>query len=231
MESQAILGDREYAISRTNIDFNPDQPKYFPKNNFLALVNTAKLANYKIRYNPSNRVLSVLRKKKELIKVNLSNESKRLDLVEFLYTELNINRVNKLDIVRATEGTNQHTFSDLPDKVLSFINLSTLKSFSERIGLTIDPLRFRANINFSSNVPWLEFGYLNGKIKINKVVLEVIKKTQRCGATTVNPLTAIRDINIPKHLKNNYGHTDFGIYARVLKGGEIIVGDRIEFLQ
>mgnify|MGYP003991721673 FL=1 len=69
------------------------------------------------------------------------------------------------------------------------------------------------------------------KFKINKVVLEVIKKTQRCGATAVNPLTAIRDINIPKHLKSNYGHTDFGIYARVLKGGEIIVGDSIEILQ
>ena len=68
MKSKPILGDREYAISRTDIDFNPDQPKYFQKNNFLALVNTAKLANYNIKYNPSNRMLSVLRKRKELIK-------------------------------------------------------------------------------------------------------------------------------------------------------------------
>jgi uncharacterized protein YcbX len=230
MKSKPILGDREYAISRTDIDFNPDQPKYFQKNNFLALVNTAKLANYKIKYDSSNSMLSVLRKEKELIRVDLSNNSEKLDLVEFLYTNLNIDRINKLDIIRATNGTKQHTFSDLPDKVLSLINLSTVKSFSDKIGLTIDPLRFRANINFSSSIPWSEFECLNYKCKINKVVLEVIKKTQRCGATAVNPSTAIRDINIPKYLKSNYGHTDFGIYAKILKGGEITVGDKIEFL-
>ncbi|MAV88217.1 MAG: MOSC domain-containing protein [Rhodospirillaceae bacterium] len=224
------MGDREYAISRADIDFDPDLPKYFQKNNFLALVNTAKLANYQIKYDQATRMLSVLRKGKELIKVNLSNNFERLDLVEFLYTKLDIKRAHKLDIIRATEGTNQHSFSDLPDKVISFINLSTVKSFSEKIGLKIDPLRFRANINFSSNIPWWEFECLNKKLKIDKVVLEVIKKTRRCAATSVNPSTAIRDINIPRYLKNNYGHTDLGVYAKVLEGGQIMVGDKIELL-
>ena len=71
---------------------------------------------------------------------------------------------------------------------------------------------------------------LNKKLKIDKVVLEVIKKTRRCAATSVNPSTAIRDINIPRYLKNNYGHTDLGVYAKVLEGGQIMVGDKIELL-
>ena len=37
-------------------------------------------------------------------------------------------------------------------------------------------------------------------------------------------------MNIPKDLKNYYDHMDMGIYAEVLVGGTIKIGDRIEVL-
>jgi uncharacterized protein YcbX len=58
----------------------------------------------------------------------------------------------------------------------------------------------------------------------------VQERIDRCGATTVNPDTAIRDANPVKELQQNFGHVDLGIFAEVLTGGEIKPGDEIRVL-
>jgi MOSC domain-containing protein YiiM len=39
--------------------------------------------------------------------------------------------------------------------------------------------------------------------------------------------TGERDVKIPYLLRKHYGHMDMGIYAEVVKGGQIHVGDEI----
>jgi len=51
----------------------------------------------------------------------------------------------------------------------------------------------------------------------------------RCAATNKDPKSAARDMNIPLLLERGFGHTEFGVYARVLKCGTIRPGDTIEF--
>ena len=52
-----------------------------------------------------------------------------------------------------------------------------------------------------------------------------------CGrlvaATSVNPLTAERDINIPGLIARTYRHPDCGVYAEVVSDGRIAIGDRV----
>ncbi len=75
---------------------------------------------------------------------------------------------------------------------------------------------------------WSEFSWVDKKIRIGAdVVLKGIKRTQRCAATTVNPLNGNRDLMIPAILMRSYGHADCGIYASVINGGVIKPGDRI----
>jgi len=52
----------------------------------------------------------------------------------------------------------------------------------------------------------------------------VLARTTRCEATNVDPATGVRDMAIPAHLMRNWGHQDFGIYAKVVAGGEIGIG-------
>ena len=47
----------------------------------------------------------------------------------------------------------------------------------------------------------------------------------RCAATEVDPDTGIRDVAVPRTLMDNFGHADCGVYAEVIAGGEIAVGD------
>ena len=50
----------------------------------------------------------------------------------------------------------------------------------------------------------------------------------RCAATNVDPDTGIRDLEVPQALTRHLGHSDCGIYAEIVKGGEIAQGDNIE---
>ena len=68
--------------------------------------------------------------------------------------------------------------------------------------------------------PWAEFGWLGKELQLGAVRLAVFERTERCAATNVDPATGARDMAIPAALQRAWGHTDFGIYARVIAGGD-----------
>ena len=50
----------------------------------------------------------------------------------------------------------------------------------------------------------------------------------RCAATEVNPDNGERDAKPMRWLREHFGHGDLGVYAEVLEGGRIAVGDALE---
>ena len=60
------------------------------------------------------------------------------------------------------------------------------------------------------------------------VRLKVVKRIVRCAATEVDPATGIRDLPIPRTIMDTYGHVDCGVYAEVIEGGPIAVGDSVQ---
>jgi uncharacterized protein len=227
---EVLPGDREYAFARAGVAFDPDSPEYLQKTNFLALVRDDKLAEFDTRLDPVSKRLSILQKGALLLEADLANIADCEKAAEFFRDHLEISSGNQPRVVRATGGTKGHSFSDVPDKAVSLISLSSIREFGEKIGSDVDPARFRGNINFENDTPWQEFDWLDQDLRIGDVVLHVYKRTQRCAATTVNPETAARDINVPRELHMNYAHMDMGIYTEVIEGGEIKPGDTIEVI-
>jgi uncharacterized protein YcbX len=82
----------------------------------------------------------------------------------------------------------------------------------------------------SGTAPWAEFDWLGREITVGETRLVVQARTDRCGATTVNPDTAMRDANPVLELKRGFGHIDLGVFAEVLVGGEIEPGDEIRLV-
>jgi uncharacterized protein len=60
------------------------------------------------------------------------------------------------------------------------------------------------------------------------ITLAMESRTSRCAATSVDPRTGRRDMQIPKALATHFGHTDFGIYAVARTSGAIRIGDAVE---
>ena len=57
--------------------------------------------------------------------------------------------------------------------------------------------------------------------------VKVVKRITRCAAVNVDPDTGARDLAIPQALMRRFGHNECGIYAEVIAGGSIAVGDAI----
>ena len=49
----------------------------------------------------------------------------------------------------------------------------------------------------------------------------------RCAAVNVDPESAARDLDIPSALMRNLGRNECGVYAEVIAGGSVAVGDAI----
>ena len=225
-----IPGDREYAFARSNVAFNPANPQHMEKTRFLSLVREEKLAALKTKFNNTSKKLSISRHGSVLIEVSLSSPRDCKRIADFFAEYLNMPAAKQPHIVRAIDGTRNHSFSDVANKAISFINLSSILEFSGKVGVEVDPVRFRGNVNFRNNISWEEFNWVDKKIRIGGAVLNIFKRTKRCGATNVNPFSGICDINIPRELNHFYQHMDMGIYAVVLKTGLIEVGDTIELI-
>ena len=99
-----------------------------------------------------------------------------------------------------------------------------------RVGARRHRRRFRANVWFTGAPAWSELDWVGQEIQLGGAVLRVVKGITRCPATEVNPETAERDADPVGELRRAYGHTDLGMYAEVMEGGQIALGDALELL-
>lgn len=114
---------------------------------------------------------------------------------------------------------------------ISLINLASVRALEAELGVHLDPLRFRGNIVFDSDQPWVEFDWMDRELRIGETLVRAIRRTRRCPATGVNPTTSVRDLDVPMSLRDHFGHGDLGIYVEVLRGGTIRAGDEIRPVQ
>ncbi|WP_170322448.1 MOSC domain-containing protein [Acrocarpospora macrocephala] len=118
---------------------------------------------------------------------------------------------------------------DHRDAPISIINLDTVDALSKVIGRPVDFRRFRANIYLRGLEAWTEWSLVGTTLRIGEASLRIMRPTERCRATTVNPDIAQRDLNIPAALASRLGHLYFGLYAEVESGGTVRLGDPVHF--
>ncbi|MGN8553160.1 UNVERIFIED_CONTAM: MOSC domain-containing protein [Microbacterium sp. SLM126] len=117
---------------------------------------------------------------------------------------------------------------DWPQAHLSIINLATLRALEETADAPVDWRRFRGNLYLDGLEPWEELSLLGRRIRIGSAVLEIFQPTDRCRATTIDPVLAESNLNVPALLASEFGHMFCGVYARVLEAGRLVAGGAIE---
>ena len=136
------------------------------------------------------------------------------------------NRAASTKIVRAQD----RGMTDTEFPSISLNSLTSNRAVAQKLSTDLSPLRWRGNIWFEGLVPWEEFGWVGKTIRVGSAELVVQEPITRCLATTVNPLTGLRDADTLAALKSGWGHQNFGVYAQVVKSGEVQIGDRPEVL-
>jgi MOSC domain-containing protein len=219
----AVAFDRMYAIENGGGRFDPDHPQHLPKINFLMLMRDERLASLKTRFEESTHTLTILRDGKQVARGQLSTPLGRKMIEQFLAAYMSAELRGAPRIVSA-EG---HTFSDMDAKCLHIVNLESLRELERAMGVPLNPLRFRPNLVIEGLGAWEELKWVGKTIAAGSAELRVISRTQRCAATDVDPDTGKRDTAIPAVLQRTWGHTDFGVYAQVTRGGTLAVGDAV----
>jgi uncharacterized protein YcbX len=220
---QTVPFDRAYAIENGPARFDPEEPRYLPKVNFLMLMRNERLAALKTEFDEDSQTLTVFRDGKQVARGQLTTKLGRQMLEQFFAAYMKDELKGPPRIVSAPG----HSFSDVSEKCLHLVNLATVRELERTVGVPLDPVRFRANIFFDGADPWVEKQWMGQVLKVGAASLKVFKETVRCDATNVNPATAQRDTTIPGTLQRTYGHACVGFYAKVIGDGEIRPGDEI----
>lgn len=65
------------------------------------------------------------------------------------------------------------------------VNLRSVRDLEQKTGWDIDPLRFRANINYDGGAAWNEWDWVGKRVRCGSAILEIIEPTIRCPSTQV----------------------------------------------
>jgi uncharacterized protein YcbX len=145
------------------------------------------------------------------------------DVSLFLTWVLPLNPADRALPRRIVSAGRGMTDSDFPS--VSILSLTSLVHLSEKMGKSLSVDRWRGNLWLADVEPWQELSWAGKTITIGQSTLRIEERITRCRATMVDPLTGKVDADTLSALERNYGHQDFGVYARVLTAGDIAIGD------
>jgi uncharacterized protein YcbX len=216
--------DRAYAVAHGSTDFDPDRPVHLGKRKFLQLMENERLASLDARLDADGATLVIARDGRPVAQGRLDQPVGRRLLEQFLAAYLGAEVRGSPRIVSAPG----HHFADDPRPMLSLINLASVADLARVAGGRLDPLRFRGNLYLAGLPAWAELSWLDRPVQIGRQArLRVVDRIARCAATNVDPRTGARDRNLPRSLRDAFGHVDMGVYAVVETGGEIAVDDPV----
>jgi uncharacterized protein YcbX len=215
--------DRRFALALGTTEFDPAAPSWLPKTKFLMLMKNEQLAQLHTRFEEATGVLTIEREGRVVASGDILCGKGRAGVETFFARYLNAQTGGQPRLLEAPG----HMFSDVARKVVSIIGLASVRALASVLDRPVDPRRFRANFYLEGGHAWQEFDWVGREFAIAGVRLRGVKPISRCAATNVDPETAVRDLNIPLALQENFGHVNTGIYADVLDEGTVHIGDAL----
>ena len=230
LRGEGLTHDRKHALALGTTEFDPAAPAPLAKTNFLMLARNEALAQLATKVDTATGVLTVAyRDGTVAVMADLATMEGRTAVEDFFTAFAGEAARGRIRVVSAA----RHRFTDIGAPApammdcISLINLSSLRVLEEAMGRTLDPLRFRANVYVDGLPAWSEFDLIERSLAIGPIPFRAVRRTRRCPATNVNPATAERDADVPRALREHFGHTDLGVYLEVMGDGTLNAGDAI----
>ena len=223
---QAFPGDRLRAVEIGPSGFDPAAPGHISKMRFTVLARLPEIARVRTRWDAAKDTLHLTAPGSPDLTVRLGDPGDERRLEAWLTAFLGEAAKARLRLLDAAG----HSFMDDPAGAVSVLNLTSVRDLETRLGVRVDPLRFRANVWVEGWPAWVENDWSGRHMRLGTAGLGVVKPIVRCVATHVDPATGTADIDVVSALHDLYGHRWCGLYLSVETGGALAVGDRVELI-
>src|SRR5579864_7409689 len=143
--------DRRFAIALGTTEFDPSNPQWLSKRSFIMLMRDEALAKLSTAFDPATGTLLVAQDEEVLLREPLGEFEGRRRIARFFDEFLGETIAGPLRVVEAPG----HAFADARPKpnastgqYVSLITLGSIRDLEAKIGATVEPIRFRANVYF-----------------------------------------------------------------------------------
>lgn len=216
--------DRRFALAHGASRYNPAAPEWQPKAAFLALVRHARLAKLATEFDEETATLTISRDGRVVCKGKLDEPVGRALVEQFMAAFMGAEARGVPHVANAPGLA----FTDTADPFVSIIGLDSVTDLERVARAPVDHRRFRANLYLEGLPAWSELRWIGRTVTIGGVRIAVEKRIGRCAAIEVDPGSGERDLALVAALRNGFGHTDMGVYGRILDDGTLCVGDPVD---
>ncbi len=217
---EGLPGDRLFAVEDGPSGFDPAAPKFISKQRFTVAAKLADVVRAKTMLSEEGR-LTARADGRAAYAGDIASQVDRDAFCDWVEGLLGGETSGPL---RLLEGPG-HRFFDHPLGHISLLNLASVRDLEAKLGVPVDPARFRANLYVEGWPAWEELAWSGRALALGAVEATVFKPIVRCAATQVNPATAQRDIDMTAELFRLYGHMHMGLYVQVTRAGHVAEGD------
>lgn len=217
--------DRLWAVENGPSGYDPEAPAFTPKQKFTVLAAIPQVACARTRYDEASGLFTATAPGVPDYAGRLAEAAGREAFAAWLSRVLPAGDIR--GPLKVVEGRGAFRFTDHPQGQVSVINLASVRDLSAKMGVELDPLRFRANLYVEGWPAWVENGWVDRPMMLGWAQAKVFKPIVRCAATEVDPQTGVRDQEVVKALFDHYGHMFCGVYLHVTAPGRVGVGDAV----
>lgn len=225
-EGEGFPCDRIYAVENGPSGFDANAPAHISKQKFTVLARSADVSKIATRFDETTGVFHVTDETGAVHAFPLCDETGRQALADYLSSTFGEVFEGPLKVL---EAPGAFRFSDHHSGHVSLLNLASVDAVSEAFGQTVEPARFRMNLNFEGLEAWAEDDWAEGNtLRLGEAELRIFKPTVRCKATHAGLQGEGYNLDTVPLLHKHFGRNTLGVYAHVARSGIVRVGDVLE---
>lgn len=218
---QSFPGDRIWAVAHGSSGWDPDERAWVSRGNFVAQAHVPELARITVSSDPEAGRITLSHPLCEETTLTPDTAEGAAALTAWIAPLAEARRPGPYTLARLAEGA----LTDVPDGHVAVNSTASLAALETAAGQPLAHVRFRGNLWLDGLAAWEEFDLVGREITVGGARLRVTGRIGRCNATTASPETGLRDVQVPQILSRMWRHTDFGVYAQVVSGGPVALGD------
>ncbi len=217
--------DRRWAVAHERSCFDVERPSWQPCTEFSRGAKSHRLQAITAYVDERLNKITLSHPDREDITINPDDAGDANHFVQWVMPISNGSRMLPSRLVSASQPMTDTAFQSI-----SIINLASHAEIEKKLGTSLSPNRWRANIHIDGWAPWAEKKMIGKRIRIGAAEFEIREEITRCMATTVNTETGVKDVDMLGTLNKDFGHQEMGVYAVVTKSGRIRQEDTVEEL-